>query len=402
MINLPYSQLSDVMLYDYDSIDDISLNKILTKFIANDLYITPYSNIFPEIWERKWFNNDNIQGYKKGDAIWYNTENKLEFIQFNSSKIYSYAKVHPYLCNIIKPFVANNPEIYSLYQNIVDGYTDSQISLPRLFDFGDLSAIAKIKISTIDNNKAPVSDSLAWDNFLIDNKSSGLSSSIETIVDSIISAHIETHHLGSLSSATEVQLKKYLSKDLKNIEPLQNQTNNNWLVDSRGFDFVTNFTELNLEDSQTKWFRLWNSGLLEHGGCVTVTSSDIANNYIPVDFIWTYSSSLSSVTTSPEYTYALNDKSFYGNFSKLDTGAPYINTGTLSETTRYTVSIAPRFSSETPDLLDNLQLLPNVNTEHPLNEIYELKNSGFKIKLLPNSSVSKYSYYVKGFRTNNV
>lgn len=405
MIDLPNSQISSLTLLEYDSIDDISLNNILTKFIENDKAITPYSNIFPAIWECSWYNNSNIKGYSKGDAVWYNTENPIDFIQFNSDKIYNYAMANSYLNTFIPKFSMNNLEVYNLYYKIVYGYSDENINLPRLFDLGQLSSPAQVKISKIDNNKEPLSNYLAWDDFFVSDKTSDISSSIDFVLEDVLSSHIKSHHFGIYEDSKSIQnqmLSKYLLKDLTNITPIQKQTNNNWLVDDSGFDYVKNFTNIILEDGQRRWFREWNSGVLEHGGLISISEEDKTNFYKKIDFSWIYNNSSGLETKSPIFSYDYSeDDTFYGDYTKFDNGNIYDKSNNLAISDRYTVSLSPIIHLDNENTTNLSKKLPSSNKNHPLKEIYEMRNDSFKIKIPKNFNNCQYSFYAKGYRTRN-
>jgi hypothetical protein len=63
-----------------DRISTVLINKILNRLVANDNSVLPSTYKIPYVWEATWFNNPLVEGYKKGDAVWINTENYSDFI----------------------------------------------------------------------------------------------------------------------------------------------------------------------------------------------------------------------------------------------------------------------------------------------------------------------------------
>lgn len=63
-------------------------------------------------------------------------------------------------------------------------------------------------------------------------------------------------------------------------------------------------------EEPTKWFKLWNSGYLEHGGIVTFPESD--DPIVSVSFDWKYNG-----TTAPVYDYGSDTEDpFYGLYTQ--------------------------------------------------------------------------------------
>jgi hypothetical protein len=58
--------------------------------IENDKKNLPSESSVPGIWERKWINDNSRPGYKKGQAVWINTEDPAEFISKHQTDIYDY------------------------------------------------------------------------------------------------------------------------------------------------------------------------------------------------------------------------------------------------------------------------------------------------------------------------
>ena len=78
MAIVTYTQFRDPQV---DVVDKKQLDKAAATLIRNDLHLLPQSRIKPSIWCCRWYNtilndfNRESYCYKKGDAVWINTEN---------------------------------------------------------------------------------------------------------------------------------------------------------------------------------------------------------------------------------------------------------------------------------------------------------------------------------------
>jgi hypothetical protein len=381
--NLPYSHLSDLFISKEENITDGIISKVLAKLLTNDLFLSPTNSEFPSVWECKWFNNSNVPGYSKGDAVWYNTEILDEFIVKNSSKIYDYAKNNIYLKSKIVPFVANNAEILKLYEKIVVGYNEDGVVLPALFDLGNLSDEAQIKISNHDGNKDSLDVLSSWDDFFNKNLLNLMSASISGIVADAFKTHVLSYHLSSLSTEAEVQAEasKFLDHSLSNASAVQSESPL-YITDQTGFDYVKKFSR-----NKSKWYRLWNSGLLEHGGIISATWT---SGSVEVKLNWTDSNN----ETAPVFIYTESPASFYGMYSDFDDGSKISSANALNQNLRYVLEITPLLSASAvpygmPDQFNN----------YTAAEACYLTNSSFSIKLTKNST-RVFSYYVRGFSSS--
>lgn len=56
------------------------LNISLTKLAENDTAILPPNDYIPKVWECKWYNDETIVGYSKGDIVWKWALTESEFL----------------------------------------------------------------------------------------------------------------------------------------------------------------------------------------------------------------------------------------------------------------------------------------------------------------------------------
>ena len=78
-MSLRYPHFEDIKLRAGGKITLNALNTAFKKLIENDNSLIPENSILPKIWECKWFNDSNVKGYSKGEAVWVNTEPLDEF-----------------------------------------------------------------------------------------------------------------------------------------------------------------------------------------------------------------------------------------------------------------------------------------------------------------------------------
>lgn len=441
----------DISLSIVNDLNTKILNQSFVKLVDNDQQILPEHNYIPQIWENKWFNDNSIGGYFRGDAVWRNIVSLDKFVESYYKLIHKYAKENRILNGYLSSVDEYENEIHK-YKNIISGYgeyvpscdIDGNIipnsnywaqKLPMLFDCGDLSADANVEIfiSLIDNNKEYLSNSNAWANIILSNENA-ISTYISTEISILMDKHLKDYHLNGIS--TEQQFSDIILKsDFSNfnISALYNAyqiTNHDDYINDQGFDYVMSFKK----DNSTKtiingitydiyrWCRLWHSGHLEHGGIIEIpkggSEHDLSNYVLSIDFSW---------VNSNELIYDYNQtSSFYENTSNnlYFANGIYINnygisndTNDLTYNDRYTVSITPvQFNGDdiNGSLLDSTKLTSikypesanaDLNKTFVNFEIHQITNTGFCITrsrtddINSNDSIRYVQYYVSGYRT---
>lgn len=78
-MSLKYTKYEDLCLKAGSKITLNALNDAFRKLVENDASLIPENSIVPKIWECRWFTDKNAEGYKKGEAVWLNTEPLDEF-----------------------------------------------------------------------------------------------------------------------------------------------------------------------------------------------------------------------------------------------------------------------------------------------------------------------------------
>ena len=239
-MRLNYSDLNDIAIQPSQTLNITSINAALAKLASNDLKLANPNGFAPTIWECKWYNDDNVKGYDNGAAVWLNTENPYNFIEFYSNKIYNYAKNNPYLKNVIEPY---SPSNYDLYYSILTGYAvpNTNITLQPLYDIGDMKLPAQIKISRFDNNKSPTSELSAWKDFIVRDGYKNVDNILTSNLSSMFEQHLKDYHFGNNTASSDLDM--YLDKDLANMTSIQQYKSHIIKNDLSGFDYVVKFVK---------------------------------------------------------------------------------------------------------------------------------------------------------------
>lgn len=148
---LKYEDLEDIIIKEDENITDSRLNESFSKLLENDKSLSPINNRMPGLWECLWFNDDTVEGYKKGYAVWYNTEDTDKFIRIHKDEMYQYGLANKYLVNRIKPYDDTDKEIDELYHGLLSGLYREDYGmtkpLPPLYDIGDIKDSVQLYVS---------------------------------------------------------------------------------------------------------------------------------------------------------------------------------------------------------------------------------------------------------------
>lgn len=461
----------DICLSVVPNLNTKVINTSLSALVENDVTILPKNNYIPSIWERKWFNDDSIPGYNVGDVVWKYVLDGDQFLKNYASLVFDYAKKNDRLKFYLSS--ANYANDKDKFHNVISGYQEIvgyDISsnppnripiwkqfLPSLFDYcydyqtntyryedSQMCAV-QIYISLSDNNKAELSDTNYWHNIVLKTNNE-LSTYLSTAFQKEIDQHIKNYHLDGakeLSTFDSLLLKRDFSNF--NMDEIYNPLtviNHNAYINSYGFDYVIKFAKTQISSYLSgvndprpmyKWYRLWNSGYLEHGGVVYVPSCDfkysenISSYIISVNLDWIDDSG----NYAPIYDYPrlLSTTSFYGEqYDKLYYGINktssiiddyQTNNKFLGQQKRYSISLTPviliesdilssgRYDSfeklsslayPSPPTNDFVSSYINVEVLRQQNESFQLIRSNTSD--LTDLSTSRYvQYYTSGYLT---
>lgn len=428
---LPYDDFSQIAISADEYISDTNLNAAFGKLIKNDLMLNPYSSnipYIPSIWECKWYNNSSVKGYSRGSAVWMNTEDVEEFISQKHNIIYDYAKKNIYLASVISAYDKTSKTSFDLYASILSGYQGPGMSRPLspLFDLGQLSADTQIYVSLVDDNKIPPSQDILlpeeqrkWASFIKD--TSLVDTIIEEFKSSLYDEHIKNYHLGKYALNSDSDLvRSWMKSDFSNIDTSAKQAYQAHVNPSStyGLDIVRYYVadrnmtttavadkSIQTYDIPRKWFRLWCSGLLEHGGYVNTTSAGDYLLKIPFDWTFTKKKTVSGKEqlincSAPIYNYPTTEFSFYQNYVQIENSSTqYDPSKNFMQKYRYVVDITPMSSAApTASASGKYDIMPKKVSL--TKDVIEMKNNYLVLKLGVKSP-GFYSYYVRGFKTNS-
>ena len=472
------NDFSEIGLSVVKNLNTRILNISLQKLAENDTAILPPNDYIPKIWENRWYNDDTIAGYSKGDLVWKWTMDNDSFIANFAGLIQDYASKNQRLSAYFKQPPSSWSTEKAKYQNIISGYSenagttdhpDYKQIFPMLFDYcwnystGKYDPPARytspsqkpprdthrieIYISLADNNKSLLSDTTSWKNVTI-RTAAEQRSYLSNEISSMFNQHIKDYHLGGVKTADEFEsllLKKnFANFNIDNVYNANRVNSHDAYVNSQGFDYVTKFgkksyiTDVKPNTAGTevsssliyRWYRLWNSGYLEHGGTIEFPksseqkTSQVSDYTFQVDLNWAQSPGISA----PVYDYPETKAPYYENafdqmyFAKtgVDTIEVSIDTRLkrLGYQKRYAVSLTPvtmvsnDISASTQkiasyDVLSSLAYpsIPNDDRNNTwLNfEVHDQTNENFKLtrsntRDLTDLSTSRYvQYYVTGY-----
>lgn len=321
--------------------------------------------------------------------------------------------------------------------------------LDPLFEYGEYDGSERtiqLFISTKDNNKDLLSNVESWQNLILSSQEE-FDNFISTEVDLLFKDHIKNYHLdGILSNKTEID-ELLLSRDLSNfnIDLIPTQVKikeHDQYINADGFDYVIDFKCRNKRVDATtsgkykyyiyQWYRLWNSGYLEHGGTIECPSlpvdssfNDPKDYYISVDLSWGGVSAMYDYQESTGYEFGEVFQSLYYGSKKGDSRYQ-INeqvdaTDKRLKNSRYSISLTPMQFSYNDDivltnekfkdvsaLLDRdypSKCINNKVSSYITTEIHHIKNSSFCFTksntdtLSSNQTMQLYSYKTTGFTT---
>ena len=280
-------QLSDFYLLSSDDLNmDGKLQTIFHYLLDNDLQIKhEFENVIG-LWECKWYNNDSIPGYNKGDFFWLNTQNVSQFIANYALRIKKYADEHIGSNIKLEEFSASDPSIFAEYYNVLTGYNGVESAL---YEIGNIEDPIQLRVSLIDNNKYSIHDDRYWKSFFVDTQED--IDNIYNIIDERVKAnfdeHLSTYHFeGNTNFTRELSALsgEILSSTMDISASFKELPESMYMhyntdapgLDQTGLDYVLAYVSRPYPESlsssivaEHQSFRLWRSGVLEHYGLIS-------------------------------------------------------------------------------------------------------------------------------------
>ena len=155
---IPYNRPDMVKILDSQNLTVQTFNHAIARFIQNDLSLVSRQNVVPGTWENRWYNSplDSQLYYRKGDAVWVNCEDPLDFIHRREADIIQYVKANPTTMREYERLAERGDQelLQEFYLKVLDGYNGN----PPLFCLGDITKPIQIRISLVDGNNRPPMD----------------------------------------------------------------------------------------------------------------------------------------------------------------------------------------------------------------------------------------------------
>ena len=413
-----------------DTISQQQLNRATTMMVNNDKKLLPNTGYSPKIWECTWYNSPvnsyttGTYGYHKGDAVWINTEDLDEFAKHNAEHIREVIAGNSKLKTAFDSISGNEKsEIEFLKKVIVGDIVGSSTNQP-LYYLGSITEPVKIKVSVIDNNTDLPTDSDTWKDFFNNQDpvqfSEKLNAEFERLLSAYMNQHMLEYHLSGLAQYQNTvygqtrQLEElYLKKDLGNVSLFQ-EFGNTPGEDNCGFDYVVHFCKkpFNSENSTvktSKWFRVWRSGYLEHGGIVfndpkhaalMGDSFECDGKLYKVNLTW----AIDKVKSAPSFKYSAAPTGFYFEDNKISLSGTQYGLNMLgqhiSEQDRYQIQITPILGNSSGAVPYSTMHVDTTtqNVYYVSKDAVNIENSSFCFVLDPD--IQQYSYYAAGFVSN--
>ena len=287
-------------------------------------------------------------------------------------------------------------KLYKLYREVVESGT--------LYWLGDVLKPAQLRVCKADNVKAPPDNDQYWEDFFVLRDDVKLKEQtvgeFQRITDGQFGEHLSAYHPESYPG---FDADSYMASDFSNASLVQ-RYDKPQIRAMDGLDTVKKFVCKRYGDNSVKWFRIWSSGFLEHGGTVDVENpagkdtdeyGHTKGEFFTVGFDWQYDNNLAA----PTFDYQSGSiEGFHFADSQITTGTddekvPYDDTAELAPSPRYVVSLTPHNTGDAVYAsMDDRYGVYNTK------EVLSIKNKSFTFVV--NRDCRYYSYYASGFTTN--
>lgn len=382
-MTLAHQQLSSLIFHSEEGNEILQqINNLFAKLIDNNVSMTTESQVAPTLWECKWLNDDSVDGYQRGDAVWMNSTNIAQLLASQYSTVSGYIADNP---TLEKLFQQVNPDDQTAVNNFmlsaIDGTASPLVS--SIYCLGTLTDPVQIRISKLDNNKQYPTTS-AWEDFYLSNTREDnikmMMDSLSSILDRRVDQHLSSYHPSGVS---EEQLKAlgFFKHNPSEISAVQKQHfyDHTYCTFMEGFDYVVDWKVVG-----NSWYRQWNSGYLEQGGFVNNSSSRLIE-----------------VTFQKSYNYPVGASFYQEQYSTIE-GHSIV--GNLPAAKRYVVSVTPVLKPNADCPFKKTATKIGGEAVYSSNDVTKLSNIGFSIVNVDTSmdTYSKYSWFVAGYVSSAV
>ena len=214
---LKYTDLEDLNA-DYVSLNNF--NDSLAKLVENDEDLILNMKNRPDVWECKWYNDQQIPGYQIGAAVWIGTEDPEQFVKSRFDEIEHIVLNSQYRGQYVQ-ISSDSEKVMAMFLNICNGTGGYK----RLYYLGDPKQHAQVRVcvsatDSATNTNYDLPTAKTWkDSFRLSSienyQNIMLSAATSSIVDNL-STHIKNYHLSSSVSLKQLT-SNYLLNDFSNI-----------------------------------------------------------------------------------------------------------------------------------------------------------------------------------------
>lgn len=336
------------------------LNAQLRSLVKNDQSLLDDDSNVPSIWEQKWVNDSTVNGYRKGQSVWLNTQSPEDILNARYDQVEQYVLNNSYLSPLYSQIdKTDQQKVNNFLLKAINGTASKNVG--QLYFVGEMTSPVQIKVSLKNNNKDLPNVSSSWDDFY---KSSTLEenvqimmSALSTVSISSLDAHIDEYHSG-VSGLTMSKLEQlgFFRADPFALSNVQTQSfyDHQYCDQLRGFDCT-----ISSDVSINSGIRIWKSGYVEQWGYAANDGSQL----IKVNF-------------KKPYNYQPGSGFYQNGFNYLGT----VNVdGHVLGSNRYIVTVTPTLKENT-----KLPYPEQPNTIHYQKmyacvDVTQINNGGFSI-----------------------
>lgn len=215
-MSLKYTSISAVQVTKKEGFRIATVNQVIRRLVENDMSFFGTS-VQPGIWERRWYNDRGNKSlyYKKGDAVWINTEQAEEFILAHVADIDMYIQGNPAARYEFMSLSAAEDAsgMYRLRRDIALGLNDFK-SAGEIYYLGNLVDEVQIRVSLSDDNDRPPTDNAYWKDFFDKSYNEAfytnqILSSADEQLSAVYGKHLSEYHLTGVQEPGEFY-KRYL------------------------------------------------------------------------------------------------------------------------------------------------------------------------------------------------
>lgn len=189
---------------------------------------------------------------------------------------------------------------------------------------------------------------------------------------------------------------EYAAQDLSNISKKQQFLGHQWYMDMQtGFDGVIQFQKKTDSRGNVKWFRVWNSGLVEHGGFLHLSQrmneDSFTGSIYTVCLDWNY-----DTNNAPAYDYPQDGLrrtyDIVQNF-EINGSRTSIQDVSVGKASRPVINLTPFTEGE----VEPYSNFDESKYSYETIQVVRFDNNKFSVAIPDSGSITAFSYVVYGY-----